>query len=91
VTEQPFTEPPDPLLEFIRDRQDEDELSWLPSHDPMRARILRDIEAGRAILLAYERSGRAIGAGLSKDIRALLVARAAIWQDHPGYAAAVAS
>ena len=63
-------------------------IAHIALHDPHRA--LREIEAARAIMSAYERSIRAIGVGLSKDIRQMLIARAAIWQEHPGYAAAVA-
>jgi Family of unknown function (DUF6221) len=55
------------------------------------ARALREAEADRAILSAYERSARAATAGtsFSHDLRRLLIARAAVWQDHPDYAAAV--
>lgn len=54
------------------------------------ARALREVEADRAILSAYERSVRAAGHDLSNDLRRLLIARAAVWHDHPDYAAAVA-
>jgi Family of unknown function (DUF6221) len=53
------------------------------------ARALREAEADRAILSAYLDSARAARGGASCDLRRLLVARAAVWQDHPDYAAAV--
>jgi hypothetical protein len=55
------------------------------------ARALREVEADRAILSAYQRSVQAAGHDLSNDLRQLLIARAAVWQDHPDYAAAVSA
>jgi Family of unknown function (DUF6221) len=52
------------------------------------ARALREVQADRAILSAYERNARTVR---PEDIRRLLMARAAVWQDHPDYAAAVAA
>jgi hypothetical protein len=49
------------------------------------ARALRRVEAGRALVAAYERSVRAVGVGLSQDLRRPLLAHAAIWSDFPGY------
>jgi Family of unknown function (DUF6221) len=58
---------------------------WCPK------RALAVVEAGRALVAAYERSVRAVGVGLSQDLRRPLLAHAAIWNDHPDYAAAAAS
>jgi Family of unknown function (DUF6221) len=52
-------------------------------NDPARA--LRRVEAGRALVAAYERSVRAVGPGLSQDLRRPLLAHAAIWDDHPDH------
>lgn len=62
---------------------------YLVRHDAARA--LREAEADRAILSAYERSVQAAAADLSQALRELLLARAAVWQDHPDYTAAAAS
>lgn len=52
-------------------------------HDP--ARVLRDIAAKRAIVAEYEASVRSVGEGLSRTRRNLVLAVAAIWNDHPDY------
>lgn len=59
--------------------------SVLVVYDPKRA--LRDIAAKRAVVARYEASVRSVGEGLSRDRRNLVLAFAAVWEDHPDYRA----
>jgi hypothetical protein len=49
------------------------------------ARAVRQVEAARAVLTAYEMSVRMLGEGLSRDKLMLVRAHAVIWEDHPDY------
>ena len=59
--------------------------SVLVVYDPKRA--LRDIAAKRAVVAEYEASVRSVGEGLSRTRRNLVLALAAVWEDHPDYRA----
>jgi Family of unknown function (DUF6221) len=50
-----------------------------------KAKRLREIAAGRAVLAEYQKSVRSVGEGLSVPARRLTLAVAAIWNDHPDY------
>ncbi|HLK73777.1 MAG TPA: DUF6221 family protein [Streptosporangiaceae bacterium] len=52
-------------------------------HDP--ARVLREVEAVRAVVAAYEKSVRVVGEGLSVSNRRLVLAFAAVYGAHPDF------
>lgn len=80
---------------FVRARLDGKEAAakaarWSYSHsvaEPDRA--LREVEFGRAVVASYQRSVAMVGEYLSVPDRRLVEAQAAIWSDHPDYAALV--
>lgn len=62
-------------------------------HDPFR--VLREVEAGRDLLAAYEEirqlndeespSERAMRMAMAEVVRMLVISRARVWSDHPDY------
>jgi hypothetical protein len=72
-----------PADELVHMADRKSDARFIARNDPARA--LRRVEAGRALVAAYERSVRAVGVGLSQDLRRPLLAHAAIWSDDPGY------
>ena len=63
----------------------ESEAPHVARHDP--ARVLREVEAGRALIAEYRRAlEKAPGnRPLLNTLRRLISSRAAVWSDHPDY------
>lgn len=87
------------LAAFVTARLDEEEPSghcgcYDADHQPpctpqpWADRKRREIAALRAVVADYEASVRSVGEGLSASRRRLVLAVAAIWEDHPDYPAA---
>jgi hypothetical protein len=68
-----------PLVET----REESVAAHIARHDPARA--LREVEAARAVVAAYEKSVRMVGESLSVSNRRLVLAFAAVYGGHPDY------
>ncbi len=67
---------------YVRSRHVET-ATHIARHDP--ARVLREVEAVRAVVAAYEKSVRVVGEGLSVSNRRLVLAFAAVYGAHPDF------
>jgi hypothetical protein len=66
---------------YVADRVDEHDAAHIARHDP--ARVLREVEAKRAIVDAYENSTE--GSIVWDVLGFAATTLAAIWRDHPDY------
>lgn len=81
------------IVVYDEGRPGEDEAEHIARHDP--ARVLREVEAGRELILLYKEAWAAIGRGpvpimaaavVRRDtLHRVLVAAVAVYGDHPDY------